>query len=91
MGMTLFPSMVRLALQLMNKQKLDSKDSTYNSLECEMENKDQRKKVKTSYTIHAKNCLHRGMWNGQQYGRTLHMLMHPVIPSRNNKVKLPLT
>jgi hypothetical protein len=31
--------------------------------------------VKTSNTIHAKNCLHRGMWNGQQYNRTLRMLM----------------
>jgi hypothetical protein len=24
-------------------------------------------------TTHAKSCLHRGMWNGQRYGRTLHM------------------
>jgi hypothetical protein len=31
------------------------------------------------------------MWNGQQYDRTLHMLMCLVIPSSNNIVKLPLT
>jgi hypothetical protein len=42
MGKTLFPSMVRLALPQMNKQKLDPKDSTYNSLEYEVEKKDQR-------------------------------------------------
>ncbi len=47
--------------------------------------------MKTLNTIHAKNCLHRGMWNGQQYDRTLLMLMHLVIPSRNNIIKLPLT
>ncbi len=52
--------------------------------------KDQRLKVKTSNTIYAKNCLHRGMWNGQQYSRTLLMLMHSVIPLRNNIFKLPL-
>jgi hypothetical protein len=39
MGTTLFPSMVRLALLLMNKHKLDQKDSTYNSLKCGMEKK----------------------------------------------------
>jgi hypothetical protein len=40
MGMTPFPSLGRLALPQMNKQKLDPKDSTYNSLECEAEKKD---------------------------------------------------
>jgi hypothetical protein len=38
----------------MNKQKSDPKDSTYNSLEWEVEKKDQRQKYKTSNTIHAK-------------------------------------
>jgi hypothetical protein len=42
LGMTLFPSMARLTLPYMNKQKLDPKDSTYNSLGCEVEKKDQR-------------------------------------------------
>ncbi len=42
MGTTLFPSMARLALPYMNKQKLYQKDSTYHSLEGEVENKDQR-------------------------------------------------
>ncbi len=42
-------------------------------------------------TTHAKTCLRRGMWKGQQYNRSLHMLMHSVIPLRNNVVKLPLT
>jgi hypothetical protein len=41
-GTTLFPSMARLALPQMNKQKLDPEKSTYNSLECEVEKKDQR-------------------------------------------------
>jgi hypothetical protein len=40
-------------------------------------------------TTHAKSCLHRGMWNGQRYNRTLRMLMRSVISSRNNIVKLP--
>ncbi len=47
--------------------------------------------MKTSNTIHAKNFLHRDVWNGQQYDRSLHMLMHSVIPLHNNVVKLPLT
>ncbi len=47
--------------------------------------------MKTLNTIHAKNYLHRGMWNGQQYDRTLRMLMCLVIPSRNNSIKFPLT
>jgi hypothetical protein len=64
MGMTLFPSIARLALPLMNKQKLDPKDSTYNSLECEEEKKGSEVKSENFNTIHAKNCLHRGMWNG---------------------------
>ncbi len=42
-------------------------------------------------TTYAKSYLHRGMWNGQQYGRTLRMLMCSVILSHNNIVKLPLT
>ena len=46
MGTTLFPSMARLALLLMNKQKLDQKDSTYNSLKCEVEKKIRGKKCK---------------------------------------------
>ncbi len=41
-------------------------------------------------TTHAKSCLHMGMWNGQQYDRSLHTLMCSVIPSRNNLIKLPL-
>jgi hypothetical protein len=41
MGTTPFPSMARLTLPSMNKQKLDPKDSTYNSLECEAEKKDK--------------------------------------------------
>ncbi len=35
-------------------------------------------------TTHAKSCLHRGMWNGQQYNRSLRMLMCSVITSHNN-------
>jgi hypothetical protein len=31
------------------------------------------------------------MWNGQQYNRYLHMLMHSVILLHNNIVKLQLT
>jgi hypothetical protein len=46
--------------------------------------------VKTSNTIHAENCLHKGMWNGQQYDKTLRVLMRLVNPSRNNIVKLQL-
>jgi hypothetical protein len=42
MGTTLFPFMARLTLPKTNKQKLDPKDSTYNSLKCEVEKKDQR-------------------------------------------------
>jgi hypothetical protein len=48
----------------MNKQKLDPKDSTNNSLECEVEKKGSEIKSENLDTIHAKNCLHRGMWNG---------------------------
>jgi hypothetical protein len=44
MGMTLFPSRARLTLPLMNKQKLDPKNSTYDSLEHQVEKIDQRKK-----------------------------------------------
>jgi hypothetical protein len=40
MGTMLFPSMARLALPWANKQKLDQKDSTYNSLEYEVEKND---------------------------------------------------
>ncbi len=40
---------------------------------------------------HAKSHLHRGMWNGQQYDRSLCMLMCSVITSHNNVIKLPLT
>ncbi len=43
------------------------------------------------HASHAKSCLHRGMWNGQQYNRSLRMLMRSVIPSCNNIIKLPLT
>jgi hypothetical protein len=46
MGTKLFPSMVRLALPYMNKQKLDPKERTYNSPECEVEKKDQKQTVK---------------------------------------------
>jgi hypothetical protein len=45
MGTTLFLSMARLALPCMNKQKLDPKYYTYNSLECEVEKK--RSEVKS--------------------------------------------
>jgi hypothetical protein len=48
----------------MNKQKLDQKDSPYNSLECEVEKKGSEVKSENLDTIHTKNCLHRGMWNG---------------------------
>ncbi len=41
-------------------------------------------------TTHAKSCLHRDIWNGQQYDRSLRMLMHSVITSHNNVIKLPL-
>ncbi len=41
-------------------------------------------------TTHAKSCLHKGMWNGQRYNRSLRMMMHSVITSRNNIIKLPL-
>ncbi len=40
-------------------------------------------------TTHAKSCLHRGIWNGQQYNRSLCMLMCSVTFSRNIIVKLP--
>jgi hypothetical protein len=42
-------------------------------------------------TTHAMSCLHRGMWNGQQYNRSLRTLMCSVITSHNNIIKLPLT
>ncbi len=42
-------------------------------------------------TTHAKSCLHRGMWNGQRYDRSLRTLMRSVITSCNNIIKLPLT
>jgi hypothetical protein len=42
MGTTLFTSMARVPLPLMNKQKLDPKDAAYNSLKCEVATKDQR-------------------------------------------------
>jgi hypothetical protein len=35
----------------MNKQKMDPENSTYNSLECEVEKKDKRQKVKTSIQL----------------------------------------
>jgi hypothetical protein len=41
MGTTLFLSMARLALPLMNKQKMDPENSTYNSLECDVEKTNQ--------------------------------------------------
>ncbi len=40
------------------------KDSTHNSLKCEVEKKGSEVKSENLDTIHAKNCLHRGMWNG---------------------------
>ncbi len=40
------------------------KDSTYNSLKCEVEKKGSEVKIENLGTIHAKNCLHRSMWNG---------------------------
>jgi hypothetical protein len=42
MGRKLFPSLARLALPQMNKQKLDPKDSNYHSLISEVKKKDQR-------------------------------------------------
>ncbi len=53
---------------------------------------EKRSEVKSGNlnSTHAKSCLHRGMWNGQRYGRTLCMLMCSVIPSCNNIVKIPL-
>jgi hypothetical protein len=49
----------------MNKQKLDPKDSTYNSLKCEVEKKGSEVKSENLNTTHAKSSLHKGMWNGQ--------------------------
>ncbi len=40
------------------------KDSIHNSLECEVERIGSEVKSENLNTIHAKNCLHRGMWNG---------------------------
>ncbi len=40
------------------------KDSTCNSLECEVEKTGSEEKSENLDTIHAKNCLHKGMWNG---------------------------
>jgi hypothetical protein len=37
------------------------KDSTYNSLECEVDKKGSEVRSQNLDTIHAKNCLHRGM------------------------------
>ncbi len=48
-------------------------------------------KSENLYSTHAKSCLHRGMWNGQQYNRSLRTLMRSVILSRNCIIKLPLT
>ena len=53
--------------------------------------KDQRQKVKTSTQLMLRVVFTGVCGMVQQYGRTLHMLMHSVIPSRNNVVKLPLT
>jgi hypothetical protein len=63
MGTTLFPSMARLALPWTNRN-WTQKDSTYNSLKCEVEKKGSEVKRENLDIIHAKNCLHRGMWNG---------------------------
>jgi hypothetical protein len=41
------------------------KKSTYNSLKCEVEKKGSEVKSENLNTIHAMNCLPRGMWNGQ--------------------------
>ncbi len=75
----------------MNKQKLDP-EKLHLQL-TRMWGGDKRSELKSENlnTTHAKSCLHRGTWNGQQYDRSLHTLMCSVIPSHNNIIKLPLT
>jgi hypothetical protein len=54
-------------------------------------NKDQREKVKTSTQLMLRVVFTGACGMVQRYGRTLRMLMHSVIPSCNNMLKLPLT
>jgi hypothetical protein len=91
MGTTLFPPWQDSLCHNEQTETESKKTPPTTHLNVRWRKEDQRYKVKTLNTIHAKNCLHRGMWNGQQYGRSLRMLMCSVIPSCNNIVKLPLT
>ncbi len=80
MGMALFPSMASLALPKMNKQKLDPKDSTYYSLQCKVGKKEIRGKKWKPQVQYMLRIVFTGVCGMiQQYGRTLHMLMHSVI------------
>ncbi len=90
MSMTLFPSMATLALPWMNKQKVDPEKLHLQLTQMWGGEKGSEVNSEDLNTIHAKSCLHRGMWNGQQYDRSLHTLMRSVIPSCNNVIKLPL-
>jgi hypothetical protein len=74
----------------MNKQKLDPKDSTYSSLECEVENKGSDVKSEDLDTIHAKNCLHRGMWNGSTIQLNPAYVDALNNPFTHKVIKLPL-
>jgi hypothetical protein len=64
MGTTLFPSMARLALPSMNKQKLDPKRLHLQLTQMWGGEKRIRGKRENLDTIDARNCVHRGMWNG---------------------------
>ncbi len=58
------PSWQDLICHRWTNRNWTQKDSTYNSLECEVEKKGSEVKNENLNTIHAKNCLLRGMWNG---------------------------
>ncbi len=69
MGTTLFPSMTRLPLPLTNKQKLDPKRLHLELTWMWGGEKGSEVKSENLDTIYAKNCLHRGMWNGSKIGQ----------------------
>ncbi len=75
----------------MNKQKLDPEKLHLQLTRMWCGEKGSEVKSENLNTTHARNCLHRGMWNGQQYNRSLHTLMCSAITSHNNIIKLPLT
>jgi hypothetical protein len=64
MGMTLSPPWQDLLFHRWTNRNWTQKDSTYNSLECEVEKKGSEVKSENLDPIHAKNYLHRGMRNG---------------------------